>query len=311
MALSWASLIGEFEFSSSSITFIGSTVEFERDNAKQAISTIGIAMCNQRFQGGLLAASIEFKELTEDSTCELILYHDPISQFHVTAGLGGAGPCMYSIRHYDGKNWHFHQQVGDRKNIRAKQTYRLGVEVLGSRVRLAVDGVNVAATDLPFTIPESQTGVWCRNRGKINVSKFHATESRPKAFVVMQFSSPFNELYSDVIKAVCKEFEIDVVRADEQFGPGIIISEVATQIIESKLVIAEISSGNPNVYYEVGFAHALNKPTILIAERPTKLPFDVAPHRVLFYENSINGKAKLEDGLRRHIEAILATVQGG
>jgi hypothetical protein len=71
-------------------------------------------------------------------------------------------------------------------------------------------------------------------------------------------------------------------------------------------VIAEITPVNPNVYYELGFAHAINKPTILLADRAIdRLPFDVSPFRVLFYENTIGGKRLFEDGLRKHIAAIL------
>ncbi|MFZ4476031.1 MAG: hypothetical protein ACOYPR_12610, partial [Saprospiraceae bacterium] len=82
-----------------------------------------------------------------------------------------------------------------------------------------------------------------------------------------------------------------------------ILADITKQIYESKLIIAEISPVNANVFYEVGFAHALNKPTILIAEKSTKLPFDVSPFRTLFYENSIAGKKKIEEGLRKHITA--------
>jgi hypothetical protein len=67
----------------------------------------------------------------------------------------------------------------------------------------------------------------------------------------------------------------------------------------------QVSPLNANVFYELGVAHALNKPTILIAEKDTKLPFDVTPFRTLFYENSIGGKRKLEEGLSRHIHASL------
>jgi hypothetical protein len=56
----------------------------------------------------------------------------------------------------------------------------------------------------------------------------------------------------------------------------------------------------------VGYAHARGKPTILIADRGIeKLPFDVSPFRTLFYENSIDGKRRIEEGLRKHIKAIL------
>ena len=88
-------------------------------------------------------------------------------------------------------------------------------------------------------------------------------------------------------------------------GPGLIIADIIREIASAQLVIADITPTNPNVYFEVGYALALNKPTILLAKKGTPLPFDVAGFRVLFYEDSIGGKGKLEDGLRRHLSAIL------
>jgi nucleoside 2-deoxyribosyltransferase len=97
----------------------------------------------------------------------------------------------------------------------------------------------------------------------------------------MQFSSPYNEVYSHVIKDACVDFNIDAVRGDET---------------------------NPNVYFEVGYALALGKPIILLAQRrtpETPLPFDLSAFRVLFYDDSIGGKPKLETGLRNHLTEIL------
>ena len=108
-----------------------------------------------------------------------------------------------------------------------------------------------------------------------------------------------------MIKDVCDEFELRAVRSDETYGPGVIIADIINEISEAKFIIAEVSEKNPNVFYEVGFAHAIRKPTILIAQKETELPFDISPFRVLFYENTIGGKKKVEDRLRRHIEAIL------
>jgi nucleoside 2-deoxyribosyltransferase len=95
-------------------------------------------------------------------------------------------------------------------------------------------------------------------------------------------------------------------RADETYSPGLIIADIVKQISESKIVIAEITEANPNVYYEVGYSHAINKPTILIADKGIKLPFDVSAFRTLFYENSIGGKNKIEKGLREFLRNILA-----
>jgi nucleoside 2-deoxyribosyltransferase len=88
-------------------------------------------------------------------------------------------------------------------------------------------------------------------------------------------------------------------------GPGLIITDIAQEIMEARVIIADITPANPNVYYEVGYAHAIGKPVILIAETPTsQLPFDVSGFRVLRYENTIGGKAKIETGLRKHLDAI-------
>jgi nucleoside 2-deoxyribosyltransferase len=63
---------------------------------------------------------------------------------------------------------------------------------------------------------------------------------------------------------------------------------------------------NPNVFYELGYAHALNKPTILLADinKRDRLPFDISGYRTVFYENSIGGKKEIEKKLRKYIENI-------
>ena len=90
-------------------------------------------------------------------------------------------------------------------------------------------------------------------------------------------------------------------------GNMVTCTEINQQIETSKVVIADITPPNLNVYYEVGYAHALKKPTVLIADRDklAKLPFDVSPFRTLFYENSIGGKKRVEDGLRKYLDEIV------
>jgi len=212
---------------------------------------------------------------------------------------------MYSIRSF-ASNWTNHALTGIYENLKANKLYKIEIELKGSKVFLKVDGINILTKNLPFNLPISQVGLWCQSEADIIVKNFNVKRETPKAFVVMQFSSPYNELYDDVIRKVCEEYDLTVVRADETYGPGLIIADIIKQIYESKLIIAEISSSNPNVFYEVGYAHALNKPTILIAERTTKLPFDVSPFRTLFYENTIAGKRKIEEGFKKHIKAALS-----
>jgi hypothetical protein len=121
----------------------------------------------------------------------------------------------------------------------------------------------------------------------------------------MEFSSQYNDVYTEVIKSVCNESNVEVTRVDERRGPGLIITDIVQSIEKAAFVIADISPLNANVFYEVGYAHGINKPTILMAETGTNLPFDVSPFRTIFYDNSISGKSRLEQGLREHIRAIL------
>ena len=176
---------------------------------------------------------------------------------------------------------------------------------------LDVDDVEVSLATLPAAPNQArQVGLFLVSTTVVEISGFSAEIERPKAFIVMQFSSPYNEVYSHVIKNVCDrdEFKIEAVRADEIYGPGIIIKDVIDRIAKSQVVIADISPDNPNVYFEVGYALALGKPIILLAQRRKPgepLPFDLSAFRVLFYDDSIGGKPKLEEGLVNHLREIV------
>lgn len=330
MAYSWIPIIGYFTFDEETISYFGGTTQPEPnqqsddnqasdeqnideihllDEPEKTFFSSGLAICDQRFAGGSISADVEFSSDVEGSACEFIIYYNPSIDNYVTAGIGGSAQSMFSVRQYSSGSWYVHAQKGEKGNLQIDTPYHLTVTLKGSRVSINVNGVDVLTTILPFYLPPSQVGLWCQTQLYIDISNYIVRSETAKAFVVMQFSTPYNELYMDVIKKVCGEFNIEAVRADETYGPGIIIADIEKQIDESKFVIADITPTNPNVYYEVGYSHALNKPTILIAENPTKLPFDVSPFRTLFYENSIAGKNKIEEGLRNHIRAILTDLK--
>lgn len=302
----WVPVLGDYEFDDDTVIFKGRSTSYDSDQQGQPVERpeIGNALSNERFGGGEICASIIFSEI-RDAACEVMLYYDLTTKAFVTAGLGGSG-YLASVRHFDGSSkWTVHGGAGIRTHLEADRNYRLRVRVRGSRVTVTIDDIDILVVDLPAPLPQGQAGLWCMSRATITISHFKVIAQRPRAFVVMEYSERYNELYEDVIKPVCQHEGLEVIRGDEEFGPGVIIADVARRIVEAKIIIAEISPTNANVYYELGYAHALGKPSILIAERSTKLPFDVSPFRTLFYENSINGKAKIEDGLRKHVQAIL------
>jgi hypothetical protein len=303
MDYKWIAVLGDFLQDNNTITFKGKILKTPEHGTGP---NIGNYISNQYFGEGSISASIEFPTSVENEACEIILFYDSRNKAFVTAGMGAMG-ALCTIRVFSGQRWDTFAFTGTKTEIKTKHRYELQATVKGSNIMVAIDGINVLSTTLPFIIPEGQAGIWCMGYHDVIIHDFSVSAIPGKAFVVMQFTPPYDELYRDVINPVCKELGLSVFRADETYGPGLIIADIAREIAESKLVIADISPANPNVYYEVGYAHALNKPTILVAEKPTKLPFDVSSYRVLFYENTIGGKAKIEEGLRKHIISILKT----
>jgi hypothetical protein len=271
---------------------------------------VGLFVSNHPFSGGSVSAVVEFTETSKSSGCDLVLSYDARTLNTLNAGIPANGFPLFAIREYRDNNYTILKSTGDRMAaLRARTPYHLKAHVTGSLLRLEVNGVVVLDALLSQPLTKSQVGLLCIDSADIRISDFAVESGRPKAFVVMQFSSPYNEVYSQVIRSVCDELGVEVFRVDESFSPGMIISDISRAILECTFVIADISPVNANVFYEVGYAHGRGKPTILIAERDTKLPFDVSPFRTLFYENSIGGKPRLEAGLRSAINAIL-TSQG-
>lgn len=295
----WIALLGRFEFEQESLVFKGGTIT-SKDG--QPTSEVGNFISDQYFGGGQISATIEFRGERQPSAAGLILHYHPLLAGFVEAQLGGLSLC--SVRTWHGQEWTIHASRGPSEQIKPHRPYEFEIRSTGSRISLLLDGVRVLETNLPFSLPHGQAGIWAMGTEDIAFSRFTVLPEKPKLFVIMQFTNPFNELYSDVVVPVGTEAGFSVIRADETYGPGLIIADIERQIFEAKAIVADITPNNPNVYWEVGYAHAVRKPTILIAERDTRLPFDVSPFRTLFYDNTIAGKARIEDGLRKHLAAI-------
>ncbi len=301
MAYQWISLTGEMIEEDNNVTFKGGTIEVKEG---QFISKAGHFICDQTFGGGIISGEVLFKDTIEENECGFLLFYDPLSKGFAVARLGSTD-SLFSLMTWNGREWNIHATAGSKEQLKPNQYYKFKVYLKGSRVEISVNDIEVLVATLPYVPPQGQSGIWAIGKSDIVFKNYTILREPSEVFVVMQFTPPYNELYNDVIVPLCKKLDLSAIRADEAYGPGIIVSEIAKQIIDAKVIIADITPKNPNVYYEVGYAHALNKPTILIAESPTQLPFDVSPYRVLFYENTIGGKNKIEKGLQKHLSAIL------
>lgn len=123
------------------------------------------------------------------------------------------------------------------------------------------------------------------------------------AFIMMWMDRTRPELddVSNAIKDVCQQFDIEAVRADDVEHADQITKIVLERIKESELLIADLSGARPNVYYEIGYAHALDKRPILYRKEGTRLHFDLSVHNVPVYRNITH----LKELLRKRFEEVL------
>ena len=104
-------------------------------------------------------------------------------------------------------------------------------------------------------------------------------------FVMMPFANPLETYYSSVYEPAVAKAGLRAVRADDDiFGTGKIIDQVWKGITEAKILIAELTTRNPNVFYELGLAHALQKPVVLVSSNEQDVPFDLKHIRVIYYD---------------------------
>lgn len=117
------------------------------------------------------------------------------------------------------------------------------------------------------------------------------------AFVIMPFDPEFEAVYSDLIKPSLENSGYEVNRADSLMNQQNILKDIIRQIANADLVVAELTALNPNVFYELGIAHALRKRTVLLTQSIDDLPFDLRSYRVVSYSIRFDEIGKLAEAL--------------
>ncbi len=133
-------------------------------------------------------------------------------------------------------------------------------------------------------------------------------------FMIMPFREEYDAVYKNVIVPTINDMNLTIKRGDEfNSVSGQIMSEVWAAINACRLVIVETSQENANVYYELGIAHTLGKPAILITQARDieDFPFDIRHLRFIVYENTIAGGEKLEADLKQSIIWIINDLEDG
>lgn len=136
-----------------------------------------------------------------------------------------------------------------------------------------------------------------------------------RAFIIMQIGAKdsferkrADEIYRFIIAPAVRDAGLDPYRADQDLTPGSITPKFLSELLNARLVIADLTGRNPNVFYELGIAHSFTRPLISIADTADSLPFDAKDERVielgeyppsgLTYAQGERAKNALQESLR-------------
>jgi len=122
-------------------------------------------------------------------------------------------------------------------------------------------------------------------------------------FVIMPFQDEFQVIYEKVIKNVAAEMQMKAIHAGEIFSDREIMEDIWDSICQAKLIIADVTQRNPNVFYELGICHTLGKDTIVLTQDRDDVPFDIQGRRYLLY--AAEDHASLRVDLKKRINYFL------
>jgi len=124
------------------------------------------------------------------------------------------------------------------------------------------------------------------------------------AFIIMPFSSEFQDIYMLGIRETLAKHGFACRRVDEVEFNGRIMDQIRDMIQMSDIIVSEVSEPNPNVYYELGIAHATGKDVILCTRNVRDIPFDIRDLNHIVYNNIM----ELREKLSKRIETLVIPV---
>lgn len=123
------------------------------------------------------------------------------------------------------------------------------------------------------------------------------------------FICPFDDKeidhnYEYVIKPMVEKHQYKIQRADEISHTNLITTEILNAISRSDFIVADLTHEKPNCYYEIGFAHSLGRPVIILAKEGTNRHFDISGYRWNYWKDYKDLKTKLEKELDELLKRI-------
>jgi hypothetical protein len=296
--INWLPLYGSIKFEDNKIKYLPSSQDNTQDINNQATQIYSAQIkCSSYFENGLIEFDVNIEDINENVF--LVLNHGETFQYFIGIAPGG----YFAIQMFNGSITT--NLSNTYSGSISKDNYKLKIEVIGSNIKLFVNNIEVCKANCLINL--NQPVLSLQGNNNTIIENFKITKQKKMAFIVIQFTSEFDILYNVVIKPTIESYNIECVRGDDIYTNGLILNDIEKYIQESFFIVADITPNNPNVFYEVGYAHAIRKPSILLCDSNKRetLPFDVSAFRTIMYSDTIGGKTKIEEKLRKHLEHIV------
>lgn len=164
-------------------------------------------------------------------------------------------------------------------------------EAMGSISHISDEGVLSGDVN---TLPATETLVKKNNNQN--------EEHRPVCFVIMPYGKWHDRYYQEIYISAIRAAGYQPERADDIFGPQEVMRDVWNSTKKANAMIADLTGWNPNVFYELGIAHAIQKNVIMVTDSEDRVPFDLRGLRTIYYDKNDPDWAK---ALRDNIQCML------
>lgn len=256
-------------------------------------SSHGLLLFSERMVNGRLSAHVKVNSFlspssSENSCLRFVFGYNNSNDTYYTAGIGGYNRA-YVLSLYINDRWILLNGLFDYTTLTHFQGKDLFLElkIQGLEVQIFINHVSIFTGQLPFPLQSSGLGLFAWGSSEIEITDIKLTHDPLTAFMILPFTPHYDRFFENVIKPITKLKDVVIKRCCDIMAPTSIYQDIITELKRSDIIIADITERNPNVFYEVGYAHALQKEIILLSERTqlAPIPFDIQSNRVVVYDN--------------------------
>jgi len=145
-----------------------------------------------------------------------------------------------------------------------------------------------------------------------SVRSWIETDPDRTCFVICPIGEPDSEIrersdlvFEYIVKPAAEENGLVTIRSDKIDKPGMITSQIISHMLKDRVVVADLTDRNPNVFYELGLRHSFRKPVVQLIQAGQSIPFDVYGERTIYYDTTVPGASKAKSKVKDHIRATL------